>query len=287
MHRPPNSTRLAAGITLIELITVMLLLGILAVGVTTYLRLGATMYSEATSVQQVLQQSRFALERVTREVRAAVPGSVRVGGNSNNSINCVEFAPLAQSGIYRDLPLSPINRNWIGVTTIDTNWTVKANQRLIVYATEPPHVYILSQARSADIAAPAQQNAPDDMDGNAHTRRISLLNNSSGKTTFVTESPQKRFYIADQPVSFCRQGNELRRYSNYGFLTGQPLPPNVAGELMAVGINNGATAMFVYNITSVSLTRSAILHLFWRLSPAVDVGQDLDFNHEIHIPNVP
>lgn len=284
MHQP-SSTRLNAGITLIELITVMLLLGILAVGVTSYLRLGATMYTEATSVQQVLQQSRFALERVTREVRGAVPGSVRVNGNSNNSINCVEFAPVAQSGIYRDLPLVPINRNWIGVTTIDTAWSVSSNQRLVVYATDASHVYTLSQNRSADIAA--VQNAPDDADGNAHTRRISLLPNNAGQTNFGWESPQKRFYIANQPVSFCRQGNELRRYSNYGFSTAQPLPPNVAGELMAVGINNGNQAMFRYNITSVSLTRSAILHLFWRLSPAVDVGQDLSFNHEIHVPNVP
>lgn len=286
MHQP-SSTRLNAGITLIELITVMLLLGILAVGVTSYLRLGATMYTEATSVQQVLQQSRFALERLTREVRGAVPGSVRVGGNSNNSINCVEFAPVAQSGIYRDLPLFPINRDWIAVTTIDidTDWSVNNSQRLVVYATDARHVYDLSQARSADIAT--NQSAMDDADGNAHTRRIRLLNNRPGQTNFALESPQKRFYIANRPVSFCRQGNELHRYSNYGFSTAQPLPPNVAGELMAVGINNGNEAMFRYNTANVSLTRSAILHVFWRLSPAVDVGQDLSFNHEIHVPNVP
>jgi MSHA biogenesis protein MshO len=284
MHQP-SSTRLNAGITLVELITVMLLLGILAVGVTSYLRLGATMYTEATSVQQVLQQSRFALERVTREVRGAVPGSVRVNGNSNNSINCVEFAPVAQSGIYRDLPLVPINRNWIGVTTIDTAWSVNNSQRLVIYATEARHIYDLSQYRSADIAT--DQSAMDDADGNAHTRRIRLLNNRPGQTNFGWESPQKRFYIANQPVSFCRQGNELRRYSNYGFSTAQPLPPNVPGELMAVGINNANEAMFRYSTANVSLTRSAILHLFWRLSPVVDVGQDLAFNHEIHVPNVP
>jgi len=286
MHQP-LSARLNAGITLIELITVMLLLGILAVGVTSYLRLGATMYTEATSVQQVLQQSRFALERVTREVRGAVPGSVRVSGNANNSINCVEFAPVAQSGVYRDLPLFPLNRDWIAVTTIDkdTDWSVNNNQRLVVYATDASHVYDLSQARSADIAT--NQSAIDDADGNAHTRRIRLLNNRPGQTTFAMQSPQKRFYIANRPVSFCRQGNELHRYSNYGFSTAQPLPPNVAGELMAVGINNGNDAMFRYADANVSLTRSAILHLFWRLNPAVDVGQDLSFNHEIHVPNVP
>lgn len=281
-----TSAKSNRGITLVELITVMLLLGVLAVGVTSYLRLGATMYTEATAIQQVLQQSRFALERVTREVRGAVPGSVRVGGNSSNSINCVEFAPLAQSGIYRDLPLFPINRNWIGVTTIDSGFSVNNNQRLLVYTTDAAHVYTLSQRRSADIAA--TQNAPDDADGNAHTRRISLSANNAGQTTFAMQSPQKRFYIANQPVSFCRQGNELRRYSNYGFLTGQPLPPNVAGELMAVGIqNSNIEPMFSYNNSSLSLTRAAILHVFWRINPQLDLGQQLFFHHEVHIPNVP
>lgn len=281
-----TSAKSNRGITLVELITVMLLLAILAVGVTTYLRLGATMYTEATAIQQVLQQSRFALERVTREVRGAVPGSVRVSGNSSNSINCVEFAPLAQSGIYRDLPLVPLNRNWIGVTTIDSGWSVNSNQRLVVYATDAAHVYTLSQGRSADIAA--LQNAPDDADGNARTRRISLSANNAGQTNFGWESPQKRFYIADQPVSFCRQGNELRRYSNYGFLTGQPLPPNVAGELMAVGVQNSdVEPMFRYSGADLSLTRGAILHIFWRINPELDLGQQLFFHHEVHIPNVP
>lgn len=284
MHKQQSSGRLPRGITLIELVTVMLLLGILAVGVTTYLRLGASMYTEATSVQQVLQQSRFALERVSREVRGAVPGSVRVLANSSNSVNCVEFAPLAQSGIYRDLPLYPSRRNWIGVTTINTGWTTQSSQRLTVYPTDHTHLYFLNQNRSANIAA--VQNAPDDADGNAHTRRISLADNAGLQMSFSTESPQKRFYIANQPVSFCRQGSELKRYSNYGFVASQPLPPNVPGEVMAVGINNAASEpMFRYD--AAILNRSAILHLFLRFGPAVDVGQDLYFNHEVHIPNVP
>ena len=87
------------GVTLVELIVVMLLLGILATGLTSYLRIGASMYVDGTVVQQTLQQSRFALERVVRELRGAVPNSLRVLNNADNSISCVEFTPLVQSGI--------------------------------------------------------------------------------------------------------------------------------------------------------------------------------------------
>ncbi len=272
------------GVTLVELIVVMLLLGILAVGLTSYLRLGAGMYMDANAVQQVLQQSRFALERTVREVRAAVPGSVRVSANADNSVSCVEFAPLAQSGIYRDLPLYPDRRNWIGVTSLNSGWTAQPGQRLTVYPTDASHIYALNQGRSADVAA--AQNAPDDADGKAHTSRVSLADIGAQPASFVTESPQRRFYLAAQPVSICRVGAELRRYSNYGFLVAQPLPPLVNSDLLAVGLNNSSSEA-VFSYSGATLNRGAMLHLFWRFSPVASQGQDLFFNHEVHIPNVP
>jgi MSHA biogenesis protein MshO len=273
------------GVTLVELIVVMLLLGILAVGLTSYLRIGASMYVDGTVVQQTLQQSRFALERVVRELRGAVPNSVRVLNNADNSISCVEFTPLVQSGVYRDLPLYPTRRNWIGITTIGTSWSAATGQRLSVYPTDASHIYDLNQARSGVVAA--IQNAPDDGDSNAHTRRVKLDDIAAQQMTFITESPQKRFYLLDAPVSFCLVGQQLRRYSGYGFNVAQPLPPPIAnGEVIATGLTNqSGEPAFLLN--AAVLNRNAVLHLFWRFSPARDVGQDLFFNHEVHIPNVP
>lgn len=273
------------GVTLVELVVVMLLLGILGVGLTSYLRIGANMYVDGTTVQQTLQQSRFALERVVRELRSAVPNSVRVLNNADNSVSCVEFTPLLQSGVYRDIPLYPSRRNWIGITTISTGWTTQGGQRLSVYPTDPSHVYDLNQARSGVVAA--VQNAPDDADGNANTRRIKLDDINGQVMTFITESPQKRFYLLDSPVSFCLVGQQIRRYSGYGFSAVQQLPPPVgAGDVLANGLTNqSGEPAFLFN--AAVLNRNAVLHLFWRFSPARDVGQDLFFNHEVHIPNVP
>lgn len=273
------------GVTLVELVVVMLLLGILAVGMTSYLRIGASMVVDATAVQQTLQQSRFALERVVRELRGAVPNSVRVLNSADQSISCVEFTPLVQSGIYRDLPLYPSRRNWIGITTISTGWTTAAGQRLSVYPTASDHIYDLAQARTGVVAA--VQNAPDDADGNANTRRIKLDDISGQAMTFITESPQKRFYLLESPVSFCLVGQQLRRYSGYGFSVAQPLPPPVGnGDVMATGLTNQSGEP-AFLLDEAVLNRNAVLHLFWRFSPARDVGQDLFFNHEVHIPNVP
>ena len=114
------------------------------------------------------------------------------------------------------------------------------------------------------------------------------MDNISGQLmTYITESPQKRFYLLDSPVSFCLVGQQLRRYSGYGFQVAQPLPPPVGnGDVIASGLTNqSGEPAFLLN--AAVLNRNAVLHLFWRFSPARDVGQDLFFNHEVHIPNVP
>ncbi|OBP16724.1 hypothetical protein A5320_04910 [Rheinheimera sp. SA_1] len=277
------------GVTLVELVVVILLLGILATGLTSYLRIGATMVVDATAVQQTLQQSRFALERVVRELRGAVPNSVRVQNSADNSVSCVEFTPLVQSGVYRDLPLYPDRRNWIGITTFNSGWTAQTGQRLSVYPTAADHIYDLTQARTGVVAE--NQNAMDDGDGNANTRRIRLDNISGELMAYITESPQKRFYLLDSPVSFCLVGQQLRRYSGYGFNVAQPMPPvppppSGLGDVIATGLTNQSDEP-AFLLKAAVLNRNAVLHLFWRFSPARDVGQDLFFNHEVHISNVP
>ena len=283
----PNlqSRQSQAAFTLLEFIVVILILGIITTSVTSYVRLGAGMYVDSTATQQILSQSRFALERVVREVRGAVPGSIRVLSNSDNSISCVEFTPLELSGLYRDLPLYPQTRNWIGVTTATTGWSATAGHRVVVYPTDSSHVYDLNQRRSAVVAA--VQNAPSDADGNANTERITLDLISGVAPTFITESPQQRFFLAAQPVSFCLIGQQLRRYQSYGFQVGQSLPPPLTqSELMATGLfNQSSEPAFVLN--TAALSRNAVLQIFWRFQPATDLGQDLFFNHEVHIPNVP
>ncbi|HSG50997.1 MAG TPA: type II secretion system protein, partial [Rheinheimera sp.] len=66
------------GFTLIELVITLVVLSILAVGVSSYLGFGARLYSDVAEREQILGQSRFVAERMIRELRNAAPNSVRV-----------------------------------------------------------------------------------------------------------------------------------------------------------------------------------------------------------------
>jgi MSHA biogenesis protein MshO len=260
---------------------VIVLLGIMALSVTRYLEFGVGMYSQSTEVQHALQQSRFALERVSRELRQAAPNSIRISEDVATGLSCLEFVPVKQSGVYQNLPLFPLRRDWLSIVSLDTQWLGQVGDRITVYPTDPSHIYQITQLRTAILGSPVL----DDGDGNVHTQQVRLVSQAGLVATFATESPQRRFYLLGQPVSYCRNGGDLYRYSNYGFQATQPLPPVANAELMAVGLSN-LPAEPVFRYDSAVLTRNAVVHLFWRFS-LTQQQPDLFFNHEVHLPNVP
>ncbi len=273
--------RISRGFTLVELMLVVVLLGIMAIGVTRYLEFGVGMYSQATEVQQALQQSRFALERMSRELRQSAPNSIRITEDAALNLVCLEFTPVRQSGVYVNLPLFPLRQDSLTVVTLDTQWQGQAGDRLTVYPTDPSHIYQTTQLRTATLGS----QDLDDGDNNPNTYQVRLAPQAGLAATFATGSPQQRFYLLSSPVSFCKSGTDLYRYSDYGFLATQPLPPSTAPALMATGLTNLATeAVFRYD--SPALTRNAVVHLFWRFGLNAEQS-DLFFNHEVHVPNVP
>ncbi len=269
------------GFTLVELMLVIVLLGIMAISVTRYLEFGVGMYSQSSEVQHALQQGRFALERLSRELRQSAPSSIRIADDVATNLSCLEFVPVQQSGVYANLPLYPLRRDWLSIVSLDNNWLGQAGDRITIYPTDPSHIYQTSQLRTAILGT---QNL-DDADNNGHTQQVRLAAQAGLAATFATESPQQRFYLLSQPVSYCRSGSQLYRYSNYGFQVTQPMPPTGTAQLMADGLSNLPTEP-IFRYDSPVLTRNAVVHLFWRFS-LTQQQSDLFFNHEVHLPNVP
>lgn len=275
-----NKRLYAQGFTLVEMVTVILILGILVVGVSSFIIFGTRIFVESSSVDQVLSQSRFAIERMTRELRSAVPNSVRLNGNGL-TYQCVEFVPIEASTTYLAMPIAPSTAALTGTVILD-NLTSKiaANQYVWIYPLTDSDVYNSARQKRAQINTVSSA-----------ANQVTLT--FTANTRFAEASPRQRIYFASAPVSYCFEKasstNELTltRYTGYGVNASQPTPSDMSsGVLMAQSVANvlSNNADLPLILTPSSLVNNAMVHL----QPRFNVnGETFQYRHQVQVINVP
>ncbi|MCU7961922.1 type II secretion system GspH family protein [Shewanella sp. SM101] len=269
------------GFTLVEMVTVILILGILVVGVSSFIIFGTRIFVESSSVDQVLSQSRFAVERMTRELRSALPNSVRLNSDSL-TYQCVEFVPIEASTTYLAMPIIPAAAASTGIVILDnTASAIRVNQFAWIYPLVDADVYSSARQKRAQIKTPPLTLA----------NQVTLT--FTAPTRFAEASPRQRIYFGSSPVSYCFEkgasGNDLQivRYAGYNFNTVQPNPATMGtGVLMAQSVanvlNNGADLPLI--LTPSSLVNNAMVHL----QPRFNVnGETFQYRHQVQVINVP
>ncbi|MGI2101299.1 PilW family protein [Shewanella oncorhynchi] len=276
------------GFTLVEMVTVILILGILVVGVSSFIIFGTRIFVESSSVDQVLSQSRFAVERVTRELRSALPNSLRVNTDSL-TYQCIEFVPIEASTTYLTMPIVPAAAASTGIVILDnTVSAIRVNQFAWIYPLIDADVYSSARQKRAQVKTIA--TAPSPLE-----HQVTLT--FTAPTRFAEASPRQRIYFGSSPVSYCFEkgpsGNELQllRYAGYNFNAVQPNPAAMpatmgTGVLMAQSVanvlNNGADLPLI--LTPSSLVNNAMVHL----QPRFNVnGETFQYRHQVQVINVP
>ncbi|MCE9685912.1 prepilin-type N-terminal cleavage/methylation domain-containing protein [Shewanella sp. AS16] len=274
---PPGST---SGFTLVELVTVILILGVLVVGVSSFVIFGTRIFVESSSVDRVLSQSRFAMERLIREIRSAVPGSVRL--RTEAGYQCLEWLPIAASSSYLDMPFKPGAKAEVG-TGIATTASVAAGQLLLIYPLTPADVYADPAASQGKMFSLKAVQRSGDSWNFTFTQKI----------RFDEASPRQRFYVASGPVSYCifhggSNDGDMLRYTGYGINhPSQLAPPDMGtGVLMAQGIVNDFSqpAQLPIELTPATLVNNALVQLRPRF--AIN-GESFQYQHQVQVINVP
>ena len=268
------------GFTLVEMVTVILILGILVVGVSSFIIFGTRIFVESSSVDQVLSQSRFAVERMTRELRSALPNSVRLNSDSL-TYQCVEFVPIEASTTYLTMPIIPAAAASTGIVILDnTASAIRVNQFAWIYPLVDADVYSSARQKRAQVKTIA-------ISGNQVTLTF------TAPTRFAEASPRQRIYFGSSPVSYCFEkgasGNDLQivRFAGYNFNTVQPNPATMGtGVLMAQSVanrlNNSNDLPLI--LTPSSLVNNAMVHL----QPRFNVnGETFQYRHQVQVINVP
>jgi MSHA biogenesis protein MshO len=251
--------RAQSGFTLIEMITVIVVLAI--IGSLSFGFVANTMESYIATVEhgKLVTKGRAALERMARQLRGAAPNSLRITGN------CVEFLPVAGGGNYiSDVPDSANGASASSVIATAPHqvslWTA---QYVLIGAMDETEIYD-TQVSLADLSS----------------RDSTSLTLSSAKS-WQRNSLNKRFYLVDDPQAFCvTSGNLVYHASGYGTPYTSTGIPGGSGDLLAEGVSVAAA----YTLSPGTEDRNTILSFSFDFTEG---GEGITLNQEVLIRNVP
>ena len=261
------------GFTLIEFILAMVLMGILAVGMSSFLQFGSRMYADASARDQILSTARFAIERLNRELRGALPNSSRI-----TSDGCLEFMPIQSSAIYVDIPVSPdaaSDEVTIVPASTDVSITDVVTYNAIVYPMSSDDVYLSSNEKLYPI-----ESATYSTDENNEPHRLFL----EADILFAEESTTNRVFFIDDSVMYCIEGsdddNSLIRYDVTSHsITGEP--DDLSNRAVMAEYLKDDSA---FSTTGANLQRNAIVSIRLHFTRQYE---DILFENEVQVPNVP
>jgi len=271
------SIKKTAGFTLMELIIVIIIMGVMSVGIAGFIKLSTQTYLNVTERDELLANARFSVERLNREVRNALPNSLREATNTAATTRCLEFVPIIASTVYTEIAVAPEPvANTIAVIPFKISDSVDYNCNdcgdvVMVYPLDNAEIY----------------QDHDDTSGKAFEIESYPATDSSEielkqTAVFTEDSPTNRAYIFNSPVSYCLNGDTLKRYVGYGFTTAQSLPPLTgSNSLMAEGLDFASSR---FSVVAASLRRNAVVQI--KLNFTRD-GEQVVFDNAIHINNIP
>jgi len=208
-----------AGFSLIEMIIVIAITGIVGSMVALFLRVPLESYVAQDRRARLTDTADTALRRMARDIRLALPNSVRV--TTLGSVVYLEFLGTRSGGRYRAQGDGSIGNDNLDFTVAagDGSFDIlgpaiamQAGDRIAVYNLGIPG----ADAWAGDTLA-------------TYTGAVgSVTNIAIAAKQFPLASPGNRFQVVDGPVSYvCDPGaGTLTRFWGYAIAPNQPTPPS-------------------------------------------------------------
>ena len=286
--------RVSKGFTLIELCMVMVLLGMTAMGAGGIIKASSQIFIDVSEREALTSNVRFSVERLNREIRTALPNSVRVF--SDETVKCLEYIPTLVIGISLEIPAVP---EAIDPEGVDTTITVVRFDDSLLSGVVHVVVNPLVVDQVYDTIEKSTIRYALDSEGRRSIGKIidNLWTIELEEQVYFTEnSPTKRIFFVNEPVAYCASEGLLTRYTDYGFngiqldenskaLTGKldnnDEPLTGVGVLMAEGIDLAGTSFTVKKASSFSNTLVDITLQFSKNT------EYLTFHNQAQVLNVP
>lgn len=288
------------GFTLVEMIVVIVITGIISGMVAMFIRAPVQGYMDSARRAEMTDIADTALRRMGRDIRTAVPNSVRI--SNCGTTPCVEFLPTKAGGRYRasQKPSGAVQcggtlaQDILDFTIADTCFeiigsaiTFTTGDQIVVGSTQsdgnPPY----------DTSAAGVLRAHSDASLGAQASVV--LAAGANQWPAFAELPGQRFDVVpgdQQAVTYTCESvgttsgegtGTLRRYWKYDFQATQKTPAQISAlaHSEAVLADRISTCNIVYDVVN---QRNGLVAITLGITRG---GESISLYQEIHVNNIP
>ena len=263
------------GFTLVEMVVVIAITGILAAAVAVFIRRPVESYVDAARRAELTDIADGALRRITRDVRMALPNSVRITTAGN--VTYLEYLQTSGGGRYRAETDSAGAGDILDFVAPDASFDVIGPMPALA-AGNSIVVYNLSATGGSANAYSGDNRA-------AYSSNTATTITLTAPKQFLYQSPGKRFQVVEHAVTYACDplpggAGVLRRHWNYGIVDPQPTAFGGSSALLASNITGCG---FTYT-TSGPTARTGVVALNLQIS---DGGETVWLFQQAHVNNAP
>lgn len=281
----------SAGFTLVELIVTMTVSVIVVAFAAMFIASPVRGFVDQTRRLRLVDAADSALQRMSRDVRRALPNSVRTAVNGGTV--ALELISSVDGARYRDQPPGSAAQQ-LDFTAADDAFNVigpftqvpkpfsSTSDYLAIYNVGVPGA---DAYQLANVITPAGTQIDITTDVFAGEDRVSL----APAFQFSFESPSRRVYLLDGPISYlCNPlAGTLTRFSGYAIAANHS-DRDSAGELLAAGATAALMADRVvacsFNYAPGTAERAGMLTLEIGIG---EQGETVSLLAQVHVDNVP
>ncbi len=288
------------GFTLVELVIVIALAGVVAVMVSVLFARPMEGFVAQSRRAELVDLGSIALSRMVRDVRLAVPNSLRVSADgqalelllihsaaryrpNRNDSDGLRFASAAPGSCgsttqggrcdtvqVLDSKLDPDGARWLVLYNIGAESGGNPVSGANVWGGGNPGVITPSGVTFDRVA-----NAP------AGETQLALENLPSGGFRFAFSSPQRRLYLAERVVGYRCQSGKLVRYSYTTILSSLPAQPPAGSDPQPLA---GSVSACNFAYQPGTTQRGGLLSLTLGIEQD---GERLRLLQQVHVDNAP
>ena len=280
----PRAAARSRGFSLVELIVVIVITGVIASVVGLFITGPIQGFIDQARRAELVDAAQLALTRMGRDVRGALPNSVRISGDS------LELLLTLDGDRYRvEAPGADTDR--LEFSSTETTFNTLSPLRLPDGATFPVTASVAIYPLQQPGADPYR--ASDKVMTAAATVNASAVNNSvSGESEgrvvlaaahrFPFDSPTRRVFLVSGPVTYQCSPPQLLRYDGYAVSALQPVPPGVTPVVIVGNVQSCAFAF-----APGTAQRNAVVSLAVSLAASGASDERVRLLRQIHVGNVP